>query len=35
MTNDQSKEVVFEPYIRVKRGKNLCMECAGVEYNVG
>ena len=22
-------EVVFEPYIRVKRGKNLCMECAG------
>jgi len=28
------EEVVFEPYIRVKRGKNLCMECAGEGYNV-
>ncbi len=28
------KEVVFEPYIRIKRGKNLCMECAGENYDM-
>jgi len=28
------KEVVFEPYVRVKRGKNLCIECAGEGYDM-
>ena len=28
------KEVVFEPYIRIKGGKNLCMECAGEGYDM-
>ena len=27
-------ETVFEPYIRTKRGKIFCMECAGEEYDV-
>ena len=31
---DICKEVVFEPYIRVKRGKKLCMECAGESYDM-
>ena len=28
------EEVVFEPYIRIKRGKKLCMECAGEGYDM-
>jgi formylmethanofuran dehydrogenase subunit E len=28
------EEVVFEPYIRIKRGRNLCMECAGEGYDM-
>ena len=27
-------ETVLEPYIRTKRGKNICVECAGEEYDV-
>ena len=31
---EECKEVVFEPYIRIKRGKNLCLECAGEGYDM-
>ena len=27
-------EAVFEPYVRVKRGKNFCMECSGESYDL-
>ena len=27
-------EVVFEPYIRIKRGKKVCIECAGESYDM-
>ena len=28
------EEVVFEPYIRIKRGRKLCKECAGEGYDM-
>ena len=31
---ESCKEVVFEPYIRVKKGKNLCIDCAGEDYSL-
>ena len=31
---ESCKEAVFEPYIRIKKGKNICMECAGEQYGM-
>ncbi|MDY7038633.1 MAG: FmdE family protein [Thermodesulfobacteriota bacterium] len=31
---ESCKEVVFEPYIRIKKGKNICVECAGEQYSL-
>ena len=27
-------EVIFEPYVRSKNGKNVCLECAGGQYSM-
>ena len=31
---ESCNEVVFEPYIRIKKGKNVCIECAGEQYSL-
>lgn len=31
---ESCREVVFEPYIKIKKGKNLCIECAGESYDM-
>ena len=31
---DSCGETVFEPYIRMRRGKHICIECAGEEYSM-